>query len=82
MNNPEIVKVGRARHDLRKLEVLKNKVGTREGIASGLTNRKRFAFGLVLVYLITSPFCIQSEMIRKPRGSVEIETPNKGRMLG
>ena len=82
MNNPEIVKVGRARHDLRQLEVLKNEVGTREGIASGLTNRKRFAFGLVLVYLITSPFCIQSEMIRKPQGSVEIETPNKGRMLG
>ena len=59
MNDPEIVKVSCARHDLRELKVIKNKVGTREEIASGLTNRKRFAFGLVLVYLITSPFCIQ-----------------------
>ena len=72
MNNPEIVKVGRAGHDLRELQVVKNRDGIRKDIVSGLTNRKRFTSGLALVYSITFPFCIQSETIRKPRGSVGV----------
>jgi len=48
----------------------------------GLTSLKRFTSGLDLVYSITSPFRIQSETIRKSRGSAEMATPNKGKILG
>ena len=47
-----------------------------------LTNSKRFASGLDLVYSTTFPFCIQSETMQKCWGSMETETPNKGRMFG
>ena len=82
MNNPEIVQVGRAGHYFRELKVIDDEIGIREKTTSGLTNCKRFASGLALVYSITSPFCIQSETIQKLWGSVETETPNKGKMLG
>ena len=59
MDDPQVVKVGRAGHDLGELNVIKDrKVGAREK-TSGLTNCKRFAFGLDLVYPITFPFFIQ-----------------------
>ena len=82
MNNPEVVDVGHARHDFKELKIIKGKVGMCEETASGLTSRKRFASGLVLAYSITFPFCIQSETIQKFWGSMEIETPNKGKMFG
>ena len=83
MNNPEVVEVGRAGHDPRELKVVNNrKVGACEEIASRFTNRKRFTSGLDLVYCITSPFSTQSETMRKNQGSVEMETPSKGKMLG
>ena len=83
MNNPEVVEVGCAGHDFKELEVIEDcEVENREQTASGLTNRKRFAAGLDLAYPITFPFCIQSQMIRKFWGSVDTETPNKGKMLG
>ena len=83
MNNPELVEIGRTRHDLGELKVIKDrKVGIREETANGLTNRKRFTSGLDLVYSITFPFCIHSETMRNHRGSAEKETPNKGKMLG
>lgn len=83
MNNPEPVKIGRTRHDFRELQVIrKSKGGIYGKAASGLTNWRRFTIGLDLAYSITFPFRIQSEMIRKQQGSVVIETPNKGRMLG
>ena len=63
MNNPEVVDVGHAGHDFKELKVFGDKVGIREETASKLTNRKRFASGLVLAYSITFPFCIQSETI-------------------
>ena len=49
---------------------------------SGLTNRKRFAFGLDLAYFITFPLGIHSVRMQKQRGSLETETPNKGKMFG
>lgn len=83
VDNPEFVEVDHARHNLGELKIIKDrKVGVSEGIASGLTNRKRFTSGLALVYSITFPFCIHSETMRKYRGSGEKETPNKGKMLG
>jgi hypothetical protein len=83
MNNPERMKVGHTGHDLRKLNVIKNrKCGIRGRIANELTNSKRFTSGLDLAYSITFPFRIQSETIRKHWGSVEIETPKRGKMFG
>ena len=83
MNNPERMKVGRTGHDLRELNATRDrKSGTRRETASGLTNSRRFAFGLDLVYSIMFPFRIQSEKIRKHLGSVETETPKRGRTLG
>ena len=83
MNNSKLVKVYHPRHDLSKLEGIKNcKRGIRGETVSGLTNSKQFASGLDLVYSITFPLCIHSEMIWKYWGVVEIETPNKGRMFG
>ena len=83
VNNPELVKVGHARHDPSELKVIKDRQsGICEGTTSEPTNRKRFTSGLDLVYSTTFPFRIQSEMMRKFRGSAEIETPRKGRMLG
>jgi len=83
VNDPDLVKVGRAGHDPRELKTMRNrKSGIGEGTANGLTNCKRFTSGLDLVYSITFPFCIQSETMRKLRGSMEIETPNNGKMFG
>lgn len=83
MNNPKLVKVCHTGHDLSELKVVKNRKSRICGkTASRLTNSKRFTSGLDLVYSITFPFCIQSEKIRKLWGSVETETPNKGRMFG
>jgi len=83
VNNPELVEIGRARHDLGELKAIKDReAGFRKETGSGLTNRKRFTSGFDLAYSITFPFCIHSETIRKHRGSVEKETPNKGKMLG
>ena len=83
MNNSELVKVGRTGYDPRKLKIMKDHKSKIDGrISNELTNCKRFASRLDLVYSITFPFRIQSETIRKLRGSVEIETPNSGRMLG
>lgn len=82
MDNSEVVEVGRAGHDLVELKVIEDMIRIHEETASGLTSRKRFALGLALAYSITFPFCIQSEMIRKLWGSVETETPSKGRTLG
>ena len=83
MNNPKVVDVGHAGHDLRELYVIEErKVVIREEAASGLTNHKRLTSGLDLVYSIMFPFRIQSEVIRKLGGSVETETPNKGKTFG
>ena len=83
MNDSELMKVGRARHDPRELKtVMGRKSGTGEELASGLTNCKRFTSGLDLVYSITFPFRIQSDTMRKLRGSVEMETPSNGKILG
>ena len=83
VNNPKLVEIGRARHDLGELKVIEDReAGIREEKESGLTNRKRFTSGLDLVYSTTFPFCIHSETIRKHRGSAEKETPNRGKMLG
>jgi len=82
MNDPELVKVGCAGHDLRELKTIKDrKCGIGGEIASGLTNCKRFTSGFDLVYSITFPFRIQSETMRKLRGSMETETPNNGKMF-
>ena len=82
MNNPKLVKVGCPGHDPGKLRAIKDyKTGSCDA-GNGLTNCKRFASGLDLVYSITFPFRIQSETMRKLQGSVETETPNNGKMLG
>jgi hypothetical protein len=82
MNNPECMKVGRTRHDLRELRVVRDrKSGIRRETTKGLTNNRRFASGFDLVYSITFPFRIQSEKIRKHWGSVETDTPKRGKML-
>ena len=83
VDDPKLVKVGCTRHDPRELTTMKdrkNRIG--EESTSDLTNSKRFASGLDLVYSMTFPFRIQSETIRKLWGSVEKETPNNGKMLG
>lgn len=59
-----------------------NKRGDHKEIGVGLTNRKRFASGLDVAYLITFLLGIHSEKIRKRGGSVDTETPNKGKMFG
>ena len=83
MNDPEFVEVGCTGHDLGELKVVRDrKNGCRGETASRRTNCKRFTSGLDLAYSITFPFCIQSETIRKNRGFVETETPNRGKMLG
>jgi hypothetical protein len=83
MNNSELVKVGRTGHDLRELKVIKDrKSGIRRKTASGLTNSRRFASGLDLVYSITFPFRIQSETMQKHWGSAETDTPKRGKMFG
>jgi len=82
VDDPELVKVGRAGHDPRELTATNNrKSGLGEGTAWRLTNCKRFTSGFDLVYSITFPFRIQSETIRKLWGSVETETPNNSKML-
>ena len=82
VDNPEVVKVAYARHDLRQLGAVKNsKYGIRKK-ATGLTSCKRFAPGLDLAYSITFPFCIQADTMRKQWRSVENETPNSGKTLG
>ena len=47
-----------------------------------LTNCKRLAPGFDLAYSITFPFFIQEDTIWKEQGSIENETPNKGKILG
>ena len=82
MNNSELVKVGHTGHDLGELKVIEDsKSGIRGETASELTNNRRFACGLDLVYSTRFPFCIQSETIRKLQGFVETETPNNGKMF-
>ena len=82
MNNPECMKVGHTGHDLRELRVVRDrKSGIHREATRGLTNSRRFASGLDLVYSVTFPFCIQSEKIRKHWGSVETKTPKRGKML-
>ena len=49
---------------------------------AGLTERKRLASGLDLTYSITFPLGIHSEMIRKYWGSLDTETPKRGKMFG
>ena len=64
VDNSEAVKVAHAGGDPGQLWTIKDgKSGTRK-TASGLTNCKRFALGLDLVYSITFPFCIQGETMR------------------
>ena len=66
MNDSRLVKVGHTGHDLGELKVIedrKNRI--RGGTASGLTNNRRFARGLDLVYSTRFPFFIHSETIRK-----------------
>jgi hypothetical protein len=83
MNNPERMKVGRTRHDLGELKVIRDrKSGIYQETTKGLTNSKRFASGFDLVYSIMFPFRIQSEKIRKHWGSAETDTPKRGKMLG
>jgi len=83
MNHPEFVKVCCTGHDLRELKAIRGcKNGSRKETMSRPTNCKRFTSGFDLVYSVTFPFRIQSERIRKHGGSVETETPNKGKMLG
>lgn len=80
MRNHKLVKVLHAGYGPRGLRMIKDcKVGVREEIASGLTDCKRFTSGLTLVHPIIFPFSIQSETNRKSWGSVEKETPNKGK---
>ena len=82
VNHLELVKVCHTRRDLRELKVVDEQERQSRGNGSGLTNRKRFASGLDVAYLITFPLGIHSEKIRKQCGSVDTETPNKGKMFG
>jgi len=84
VNNPELVEIGCARHDSGELRAIKDRKASilERPASSRLTNRNRFTSGLDLAYSITFPFCIHSETMRKHRGSVEKETPSKGKMLG
>ena len=83
MNNSEFVEVGCTGHNLGELKAIEDcKNRSHEEAASRRTNCRRFTSGLDLVYSVTFPFRIQSETIRKHRGSVETETPNKGKTLG
>ena len=52
------------------------------GFMAGLTKRKRLASGLDLVYSITFPLGIHSEIMRKYWGFVDTETPSRGKMFG
>ena len=81
MNDAELVKVGHTRHDLRELDVFLLTAGNRGETESGLTNRKRFSSGLDFAYCITFPLGIHSVRMQKPRGSVDMEMPNKGKIF-
>jgi hypothetical protein len=59
-----------------------NKRGNHEGAEVERTNRKRFASGLDIAYLITFPLGIHSEKIWRQRRSVSTETPTRGKMFG
>ena len=65
VNNPQVMKVTYTGHDPGKLRTIKNTEDDIRKTAGGLTNYKRFAPGLDLVYCITFPFCIQVETMRK-----------------
>jgi len=63
VNNSILVEIGRARHDLGELKVIKDRnAGISEETANGLTNRKRFTSGLALVYSILHPLRDDSEI--------------------
>ena len=83
VNHPEFVKVAHTRRDLKKLKVINEQgKGSRGNNYRGRTNRKRFASGLDVAYLIAFPLDIHSEKIWKQCGSVDTETPTRGRMFG
>ena len=65
VNNPEAVKVAHTGHDPKQLRTTENTEDEIMETANELTNCKRFASGLDLVYSITFPFCIQVETMRK-----------------
>ena len=57
----------------------KRNPANREG---GLTNCKRFAFGLDTAYWITFPLGIHSVRMRKQCKFADTETPSKGKTFG
>lgn len=80
MDDPEFVKVRHTRCDFKQLGI--GVEWERRGAPIELTSRKRFAFGLDFAYCIMSPLAIHSLRMRKLHGSVETETPSKGKMFG
>ena len=81
MSDTKPVKIGYTGRNLRELK-MNDEYGEPFERESELTNCKRFASGLDLVYSIKFPFGIHSERIRKQRGFVDVETPRRGKMLG
>ena len=82
MNDLEFVKICHGGHDLGKLNVLVEQEKDCGEITIEPTNCNRFAVILDFVYHDILPFGIHSVRMRKLCGSVEMETPSKGKILG
>jgi hypothetical protein len=82
MYNPEVVKVCHSGRDLRKLNVPDKQEENCERMGRGLTNFKRFAAGLDIVYCMMFPLCIHSVKMWKRCDLAEMETPSRGETFG
>jgi hypothetical protein len=81
VNDTELVKVRHAGCYLEQLKVRREQKKHRVG-GKQLASCNRFTSGLDLAYSVTFPLVIHRVRMRKQHGSMETETPNKGRMLG
>ena len=86
MCDPEVMKVRYATRRLGKLYDMLSRATNEHKpygeCAAGLTKRKRLASGLDLMYSITFPLAIHSDMMRKCRGFSDTEIPNRGKTFG
>ena len=81
VNNLEFVEVCHPRCGLGELKTSSWWVKRIAGNNGCLTKRRRFAFGLDLVYCVTFPLDIHSVRMLKLHWTASTDTPNKGRMF-
>ena len=79
----ELMKVRHAERHFGKLWVVKaHKYRVRGKCTVGLTKHYRLVCGFDLMYSVTFPLGIPSEMMRKYWGSFDQDTPNRGKIFG